>query len=565
MSIFTVPMTIRYTQRLGQIVSAMARHGFGTWVSQLRLRRHVPWSGRWLGRREVPDEQVAKASVGKRLVAFCEELGPTFVKLGQLLSSRPDLIPSDWMDDLRTLQDRVIAFPTPQAHRIIEADLGNPVAKLFAEFDPVPLASGSIAQTYRARTFDGCDVVVKVRRPGIDQLVRLDMHILTRLAESMEKYIPEVRLYQPTSVIDEFSQTIAREMDLLNEATVTERIHRFFANHSNVVTPAVRWDLTSNRVLTMTYLKGRSFNEALSDPDLPIQRRALARTLVDAFMQQYLELNVFNADPHPGNLIVIPPATIGIIDFGMAGQLDSKRCAYFIVLMTAATYRQMDLVMDLLATMNALTTATDVELLKRDLGALLDKYQALPLRYMNFQIVFNEMSALARKHHVSLPRDFVMMGKSLVNVGGAALQLDRDMNPNEVIRPRVRQALLKLFGCDNLGREALLGVWHGAMLVKDLPGMVRELSRKLLRGELKVVMGHEGLYELTRELDRSSNRISFAMVVAGIIVGSSLIVHARVGPTWFGGMPILGLTGYLVAAVMGLYLLIAIIRSGKLS
>lgn len=564
MSILSVPMTIRSTQRLGQIAVTLTRHGFGHLVTRLRLGRYLPWPGKFFRRRATPERKHAGKTVGRRIVAICEELGPTFVKLGQLLSSRPDVIPPDVLEDMKALQDHVAAFPSDQAYEIIEKELDRPVDALFQEFDPVPLASGSIAQTYRATTKDGRKVVVKVRRPGIEQIIKRDMHLLARLAENIERHIPEWRKYRPRTIVDEFGLSINKEMDLLNEATVTERVHGFFADDPSVVTPAVCWNLTSHAVLTLTFVHGRSFHEALADPQLSLNRGKLARVLIDAFMRQYLVLGVFNADPHPGNLFIIPPDRIGIVDFGMEGQIDKKRVAEFVMLLTACSYRQMDLAMDILVMMNAITPATDVDLLKRDLAALLDKYQVLPLKHMNFQIVFGEISDLARENEVNLPRDFVMLGKSLVNVGGVALMLDPNLNPTEVVRARVRDATVRLFGKENVTRETALALWHGGLLLKDLPRTLRELSRKALRGELRVHLEHESMERLITELDRSSNRISFAMIIAGITVGASLIFHARLGPTWYD-MPILGLTGFVVAGIMGLGLVIAIIRSGKLS
>ena len=563
MSIFTVPKRIRGTQRVGQIVSAMIRHGFSPWVSTLRLRQHLPWRGKVFRHREKPEEFHPKTR-GQRLVAFCEELGPTFVKLGQMLSSRPDILPADIAEDLRALEDRVSAFPTEQAFKIIEEDFGKPVEELFAEFDRVPLASGSIAQTYRATTQEGCDVVVKVRRPGIEDIVSRDMYVLRSLAERIEHYEPAARPYRPVAVIDEFSQSIAREMNLMSEATVTDQIYRFFASRPNVQTPQVFWDLSSSRVLTLTFITGRKFHEAIADQELHLDRRALGRTLLDAFVCQYLDLKVFNADPHPGNLFILPPDKIAIVDFGMAGRLDSKRSFEFVTFLLALYYRQMDVAMDLLAEANALQGDTDVELLKRDVIIFLDKYQSLPLKFVDLQELFAEVMAITRDHHVILPRDFVLLGKSLVSVGGVSMVLDPNLNPNDVIQPKVRQTFRKMFGRENVSREAMLGLWHSGMLLKDLPRQLRQFSRKALRGELKTRVHLEPMDHLIRELDRSSNRISFALIISGVVVSSSLIFHAGVGPRAFG-MPILGLTGYVMAGIMGLWLVIAIIRSGRLS
>jgi len=564
MSIFSVPRTLRGTQRLGQIAVTLMRHGFGPYVRRIKLRRYVPWSGLFRARPASPPAGEPEPTLGKRIAASFEELGPIFVKLGQLLSSRPDIVPPDIAEELRALQDRVAPFPTDQAYEIIRQDLKAPVTELFREFNSVPLASGSIAQTYLATTFSGEQVVVKVRRPNIEHLARMDLDLLRWGATGIEKHIPELHFHRAEEIVDEFDQTICREMDFLNEAAITDRIHQFFGADPNIVIPKVYWNLTSSRVLTLTCITGRHFHEVLGDSTVELEKPKLARVLIETFMRQVLELGVFHADPHPGNFIIIPPDRIGLVDFGMAGQLDRHRNAAFVMLLTAGHYRYMDIVMDLLADMNAMGPDTDVEILKRDLATLLDKWDALPLKLINVHSIFNEIAALARKHHVILPRDFVLVGKSLAVIGGTAFLLDPSLSATRVIADKVRDALGKFFGREYLTRESILALWHGGSLVRDLPHQIREFNRRLLRGQIKTQLEVHQMDSLIRELDRSSNRLSFGLIIAAIIIGSSLIVNSRVGPNWYG-IPFLGLIGYLLAAIMGLWLVIAIIRSGKLS
>ncbi len=564
MSIFTVPIRIRSTQRLGQIAIVFTRHGLGHFIARLRLRRYLPFFDKFLlRRRPIPTESPEEISLGKRLVAIFEELGPTFIKFGQLLSSRPDLIPPDILEDLRKLQDKVAPFPVEQVYEIIKEEFGAEVGDLFDEFEETPIASGSIAQTHLARTKNGRKVVIKVRRPGIEEIVKLDMYILHRLAESVEKHIPELRNYRPKQIVEEFQQSINRELDMLNEATVTDKICSYFTNEPNILVPSVIWKLTSKRIFTMTYVNGLEFYDAIRDKTIVLDRSKLARLLIDCFMRQFLDLGLFHADPHPGNIFIIPPDKIGLVDFGMAGQLDRRRMISLIMLLTAGYYRQMDMVVDILDDMNAISPQTDTELLKRDISALLNKYQHLPLKYLNFQKVFTESTALARRHRVVLPRDLVLVGKSIVSIGGAALLLDPDLNPAEVAKPQVQSALVGLLNRNQLSREFIEAFWHSGLLIKNLPRSLRKIIRKTLRGELSVQFASDQLGQLAQELDRSSNRLSFSVIIAAIIVGSSIIFHARVGPVWHD-MPILGLTGYLVAGIMGFWLVIAILRSGKL-
>ena len=468
------------------------------------------------------------------------------------------------MDDLRMLQDQVAPFPTEQAYEIIRQDLKRDVKELFCEFEPVPLASGSVAQTYLAKTRDNQKVVVKVRRPHIENTIKLDMYLLQKLAVSIEKHIPELRPYRPTAIIQDAAKTLFREIDFLNEATVTDQIHAFFKDDPRIIIPDIRWDLTTSRVMTMTYVGGQKFFDAVGDPAMVLDRKKLGETLIETFIGQVLELGVFHADLHPGNLKILPPDRLGLVDFGMAGQIDSSRRVMFIMLLTAGYYRYMDMVVDLLTEMDAITDETPVELLKRDLTILLDKIQALPLEQMNFNLVFNEIVSLARANHVLLPRDFLMMGKSLVMVSGTAMILNPSIKLTDVVVPKVRQALAKLVGPSNLKREALLAMWHGGQMIRDLPHQVREIGRKLIRGQLRTQLDVVQMDNMMQEVDRSSNRLSAAIIVGSLIIGSSIIFHTKVGPNWYG-LPLLGLTGYLVAGIMGFWLVVAILRSGKLS
>jgi len=563
MSILSVPLTIRSTQRIGQIALTLTRHGFGHFVRRLNLKAYLPIPGKFkLATR--PTLAATEANLGKRLVKVCEELGPTFIKLGQMLSSRPDLLPPGIIEEFRKLQDHVEPFDTETAKQIIERDLENPTNKLFGEFADQPFASGSIAQAYMATATDGQRIVVKVKRPNIEHTVKLDMHILRWLAANIERHMPEFAVYDPSTVVEEFHQTINHEMDLLREAAITNKFSQFFADDPHIVVPSVRWELTGSDVLTITYLAGRPFHEALADKQIHLDRRTIAWHLLDAMLRQYLELGLYHADPHPGNILILGPSQVGLLDFGMVGQLDRARRMQLVSLLVAVNSRELDIAVDMLAEMGALQLDTDTVVLRRDLTSLLDKYDSLPIGRIDLQKLFVEITNLARINHVKLPRDFIMVAKSLVTVGGAALDLDRNLNLGNVIRPRIRKMLAERASPQNVSRQLAMSLWHTGRLLRDTPSQLRQLTRKMLRGQLSFQVHHPQMDFLVRELDRSSNRMSFSMIVAAIIIGSSLVFHAKLGPTWYD-MPILGLTGYLVAGIMGLWLVIAIIRSGKLS
>lgn len=556
---------LKRVQRLRQIAQALRRQGFGSLIYRLSLGQLFPWTQRVF--RTPTLEQTPEGLetlVGRRLVLVLEELGPTFVKLGQILSSRPDLLPPALIMQLRRLQDDVAPFDSELARQVIEQDLQMPLSAAFSHIDAEPFASGSIAQTYHAVTNDGQQVVVKVKRPDIEHTVRNDVSLLRWLANRAEMYIPELRVHNPRLLVAEFWRTINRELDMINEAAMTDRFHREYADNPHIRVPRVRWDLTSSKVLTITRIPGMKFHRALQDGGASLDRTTMAHQLVNSFLDQYFELGTFHADPHPGNILIEPPDKLGVVDFGMVGHLDRRYTQMLAVLVTATVRREFELVVDILSEMSAIDQKTDTSMLKRDLAELVEKYYGLPLKRLNIQTIFVETTDLARQHHIRLPRDLILLGRSMMTLGGVALDLDAQLNIPELIAPKLRKLLYDRIKPSSLSQEANVLAYHLANMTRDVPAQSRELIRRALRGQLHGNLNVPEIGRLADEVDRSSNRLSFSIVIAAIIVGSSLLYHAEVGPTFFQ-MPALGLAGYLVAAIMGLWLVIAIFRSGKLS
>ena len=450
-------------RRVQTIARVLTHHGFGHLVDKLHLSRYVPLK-RW---RTVVAEP-ADVNIGRRLAAVMQELGPTFVKLGQMLSTRPDLVPADIVAELSRLQDQVPPFDTALARQIIESDLGASINTCFAQFDAEPFASGSIAQVYRAVTHErpagsvspltaegrragsqtagahkGQPVVVKVKRPDIEDVVRLDMIILRWIADLAERLVPELSTYQPRTIVDEFERTILREMDFINEAAAITRFGEAFGEDPYFRLPLVHWECTGPSVLTLDRLEGISAKTLLATGDPNVDKRAVADRLARAFMRQFFEMGIFHADPHPGNLLIVPPATIGLIDFGLTGQIDDELLGDLVIGLTAALNHEPDVIVEVLADLNALGDTTDRRQLRRDFATLVDKYYGLPLHRFDLQTLFYEVTGLIRRNQVTLPREFVLMGKALVGVGGICLQLDPELNLLDLLRPRIMDFLTK--------------------------------------------------------------------------------------------------------------------------
>ena len=557
--------SVRSLNRLRQIASVLTHHGFGHIVDRLNLGRYVSLVGVTLSRKAPEDGDSAGAAIGRRLTRVCNELGPTFVKLAQTLTTRPDLIPDEVLRPLRSLQDRVEPFDTAIARGIVEEDLGVPIAEGFATFDDAPFASGSIGQVYKATTHDGMNVVVKVKRPDIDGVVRLDMHILRWFADAAERMVPELAPYHPVQIAVELEESLRREMDYVSEASATARIGGALADDPNVRVPQVRWDLCGSRVLTLERLKGESLGTVL-DTDRPdVDRKALAVRLADAYLKQFFEVGIFHADPHPGNILVTPPATIGLIDFGQIGVLSQEQSTRFLMLVLAALYREPDLMIDVLDDLNALGPHTRRDQLSRSLRLLLDKYHGLPLKRVDPFHIFVEATQIVRDNDVTIPSNVMMLVKALTTVTSVARQLDPDLDLTALLAPRMRSMVADRLAPANLAKTAGIAVWQILGVLRSAPGQIKAILRQLARGQWELNVQHQNLDRLTNELDRSSNRLAISIVIAAVIVGSSVVVGTA-GELPFLSISLrsLGVVGYLIAAVLGLGLVWAIFRSGRL-
>lgn len=561
-----LPKTVRSMQRVQTIARVLTHHGFGHLVDRLHLGRYVP-----LKRWRPASLEGPEARIGKRLVAVLQELGPTFVKLGQMLSTRPDLVPPDIVADLSNLQDQVPPFDTAIARRVIELDLGSPVEDCFAEFADAPFASGSIAQVYMAKTRPcggrpGKPVVVKVKRPDIEDMVRLDMVILRWIADLAERLLPELANYQPRTIVDEFERQIIREMDFVNEAATITRFSERFGEDPHFKLPLVQWDCTGPSVLTLNRIEGISCKKLLAAGDDRIDRRVLADRLARAFMRQFFEMGIFHADPHPGNLLITPPANVGLIDFGLTGQIDDEMLGHLVIALTAALNREPEVIVEVLADMNAISDDTDRRQLRQELMELVDKYYGLPLHRFDLQTLFYEITGLIQRNHVNVPREFVMLGKALVGIGGICLQLDPQLDLLELLRPRIVDLLSKRLSPRRLAKSMTISAWHLFNILKIAPSQLRDVFRRLARGQWQVHIRHQNLDDLAHELDRASNRLGVSIIVAALIVGSSLIIgnESRL-PLIDLPLGIIGAVGYVMAGVMGMWLIIGMLRSGRLS
>ncbi len=564
MRIKDLTRTPQRLQRLSQILQILVRHGFGHMVSGLRLSEHLPIGKRFLEKRIIPEEKPLAA----RIVTVLQELGPTYVKLGQMLSTRPDILPADLIEELRKLQKDVKPFDPKLARALIEEELKKPIDRLFTSFQDKPIACGSIAQVHSATLPNDREVVVKVKRPGIDPVIKSDIDLLELLAERAES-IEEFKPFRPTMLVEEFNRVIQNELDFISEASNTAKFYDLYRDNENVRIPELYWDFTTSSVLTMERLDDISLCDLELLEERGVDTRKLASILFTSFMEQYFKAGIFHADPHPGNLMASEFETVSMIDFGMVGYVTEDLRGRMATALFALLRSDMDLYVDIFMDIGvapAISTygSKSIDTLKASLLETVEKYKGIPLDRIDPRNAFLDMMRVAREHELVLPRDFVLMGKSFVTVTNMARQLDPKLDLQEMVTPFARSLMMEQFSPERIGKMASETSWHLTNLLAHGPRDIRHIIRKLLSGRIEVSLRHVELENFAYELDRSSNRLALSIILAATVIASSLVMMAGVGPIVGDDIPLLGILGYLFSTFMGIWLAIGIMRSGRL-
>ena len=560
--IFRVNRNIRTIRRYRTILGVLIKYGFGHFVEQLNIDYYLEL-GKRIVTRDRMHKELERLSQPRRLRMAMEELGPTFIKLGQLLSTRPDVLDQEFIQEFSKLQDEVPAVTLEQIKTQIQRELGYPVDELFAEFSEQPIAAASIAQVHLGKLRSGEEVVFKVRRPGISRVVETDIDVLMGLAYLIEQHVPGIALYDPVGLVKEFRRSILREMDFTREGHTVERFAANFTDSETVYIPKIFWDYSGETVLTMEYVPGIKISHLEELRAQGYDLKEIARRGSDAFLKQVLDHGLFHADPHPGNIFVLPDQIICMIDFGMVGRLGQDLKEQLLDLLQALLERDVDRIISQLLYSGELTDTADLKNLKRDLHDFIEDYYDLVLQDIKIGRLFSEFIEILTHHRIHFPPDYMMLAKALVVMEGVGRQLDPDFNMISNMRPFVNRLLIERFSPKNITAQAGRIAMAYTSLAKNLPHDIKEFINRLNRNQFKIDLEHRGLEKLVTDLDRSSNRVSFSLVIGSLIVGSSLVMQIDKGPMVFG-FPLLGLLGYLIAGLLGLWLAVGILRSGRL-
>jgi ubiquinone biosynthesis protein len=545
--------------RLHDITSILIRFGFSDIVRRLGMANVLERAGKVLHWQEAGE--LAQLDPPARVRRALEEMGPTFIKLGQILATRMDLFSPVWIAEFEKLQDQAPSVPFELIRQQLHEDLGAAPEEVFAELVPEPLAAASIAQVHRARLHDGDQVVVKVRRPGIRSIVEADLRLLQRLAKIIEAESPELSRFKPREVVRQFTLSLRRELDLAAECRSAERTSRNFRSHSEIVIPKVYWSWTGERVNVQEAINGIPGRDLEAAEQAGLDRKALARCGARVLLKMILEDGFFHADPHQGNIFYLPENRIALIDFGMVGRLSTERRHQVVDLLHGLVEREADSVVEVLLDW-AKAANIDQDSLKLEIDSLVDQYHGVPLKELNISTILTDLTTLLRDYHLTLPPDLTLLIKSLVTLEGMGRQLDPNFDLVTEFSPFLHRALLARYAPDALFKRGWQAIVGGLDILTGLPKDLRHLLRSARSGRLQVHVDVTRLQYFGNQLDRAASRLTMGVVLAALIIGSSIVMTVDRGPELFG-LPLFGLLGFLSAAMAGIWLLISIRRSGK--
>ncbi len=550
---------VRDLPRLHEIASVMIRYGWGDLVRVLGIGGVLERAGRVLHWQST--SEIAQLDAPVRIRRALQELGPTFVKLGQVLATRVDLFPPHWIVEFEKMHNQVPAVPYATLRpELLHALKGDPET-LFATFDPVPLAAASIAQVHRATLHDGTPVVVKVRRPGIESVIHADLRILDHAARLLESEVPDSRRYDPVRIVSQFRRSLNRELDLAKEARNIDQFRRQFEDDPLVKVPRVYWQYTGAHVNVQEEIVGLAGASPEKLRASGLDPKLLAVRGAQTVLRMVLEHGHFHADPHPGNVLFLPDNRIGMIDFGMVGMLTQARRHQIVDLLHALIRKDEQALLQVLLDWSG-DSVSDEDRLAYDVTELLQSYDDLQLKDVKIGALLNDVTALMRDNDLLLPADLTLLFKTLITLEGLGQQLDPEFHMIDAVTPFVEHIIKQRFTPQALVARGSKTLREALEVVAGLPRDLARVLRDMRRGRVKVDLDLKRLDHFGQQLDRASNRLTMGILTASLVVGSSIIMTVEGGPQLFG-LSLFGLVGFLIAFFNSLWIILSIWRSGK--
>lgn len=548
---------VRDLGRLHDIAAVLIRYGFGDLVRRIGLAGVLERTGRALHWHV--SEDLARLESPTRVRRALEELGPTFVKLGQILATRVDLFPPDWIAEFSKLQDAAVAVPFADLRAQLTEDLGEPPEDIFPRLESEALAAASLAQVHRAWLADGTPVILKIRRPGIRPLVEADLRLIKRLAEILESEAPDLRRYHPREVVRQFTLSLRRELDFSAEGRSAERIATSFEAHPEIVIPRIYWTWTCERLNVQDYIEGIPGRNLAALDAAGLDRALLAQRGTDAVLKMILEDGFFHADLHPGNIYYLPDNRIAFIDFGMVGRISGERRYQLAVLLHGLVSHDSATVSDVLLDWSE-NTETVSDTLQVEIDAFVDQYHGVELRKLDIARLLSELLTILRDHGLTLPPDLALLFKAFITLEGLGRQLNPGFDMTSAIAPFLEKVLLAYSAPEAIAKRGWRTLIDALGLIASLPKDLSRLLRSARRGKLQIQVEVIPLKHFGEKIDRAVSRLALSIITAALIIGTAIVSNIN-GPD--GGLSTLGLFGFIAAASGGIWVLISIWRSGK--
>lgn len=552
-------MAARDIGRLNDIAGVLIRHGFGDAVRRLGLADTLARAGHVLHWDHADD--LARLDPPAQVRRALEELGPAFVKLGQIMAGRADLFGPDWIAEFAKLHSRVPAVAFEDLRPQLREDLGGEPEAVFARFDLEPLAAASIAQVHRAQLNDGTEVVVKIRRPGIVGVIEADLRLLERAAGAAEQDWPALKPYRPRQLVREFARSLRRELDLAAECRHAERIAANLAALPDVVIPRVHWAHTGERVNVQDFIDGVPGEDLARIDREGFDRKLLAKRGARAVLKMIVEDGFFHADPHPGNVFYLPGNRLAFIDFGMVGRLSNRRREELLQLLLGLVEKQPQAVADVLLEWTGdQPHSVQLSQLEEEIQAFVEEHHGTPMAQLHLGQMLAQVTTILREHRLALPADLALLIKAFISLEGMGGQLDPDFHMTTEAMPLLRHVMRARYQPQALAKRSWQALRRTLQVAGQLPHDLSRLLRRARHGQVHVGIEIAHIRRVGDQIDRAANRLSLALVIAALIIGSSIVMTVGGGPTLLG-LPAFGLLGYVGAALGGAAMLRSIWRS----
>jgi len=556
--VWRIDKQYKHAQRYREITEILIKNGLGYLLDRFNLRPYQKLK-RVIHRKK----PVLPTDEAERLRKALEELGPTFIKFGQMLSTRYDILPSSYITELSKLQDEVPSFDYQIVNREIEEELQTPPEQIYKHIEEKPLAAASIGQVHRATLTTGEEVIIKIKRPGIENIINTDLEILLSLAHFAEKYMLEIRRYNPVGFIEEFSRTLRNECDYIKEARTAETFKKDFKDQQKIIIPTIYRKYTTRSILTMEYIKGTKITETAILRKNNINLEQVAEKLSNAYFKQIFEKQYYHADPHPGNILVTGDGNIAFIDFGIAGRLDREILNNITSLLIALIRHDINKYIEILIEMEFLDEDRINTSLRFEILDLIDTYYETSIKHIDTTELLEDLISLLTRYNGRIPANIMLLSKTLSLLEEIGRKLDPTYNFAELAEPYIKRLIKQKTQPKAIAKNTIETLTQTADTLHKTPARIDKILKRIERGTLKIEFEDKGIREVTTELGTSTNRLAVSIIISALIIGSSMFIQKDMQPQIYG-VTLIGMVGFLVAGILAFGLAINILQSGKI-